>query len=430
MTAVPLGHGAYKRIYAGTPEVRLLNRWLEANPANLREGSSVLGRPGTTPTLTFETGDWTALSPMRGNYSLSGLFGDSLFVVSGTNLYKVAQDLTITHISGVINGTGHPEVAWQKGAGYERLWIADGLLLQFYSGTSSATGTLTLTGSVTPGTDVIQIGGVYYGFGTGFSPSDDGSASFPFLVDPKTDALAQLVKAIIFTGIPGSDYSSTIGGPNVEVTAEVSVDNPTTVLNFTARTPGTSGNFISTTTVGGTALAWTDAFLINGGIEALQGCQVPDGQTPLSLAQVSSYVLLSISNSQKFYWINPGEIAIDPLNFASKESSPDNISAMRTLGDQVAIIGEKSFENWYATGDSNSPFAPIEGRVYARGAVDGTAQVVDDGIFIVGDDGRVYTIGYQSGDASDIGWGVQRVSNNGIEERIRRQIRREDGLTP
>jgi hypothetical protein len=96
----------------------------------------------------------------------------------------------------------------------------------------------------------------------------------------------------------------------------------------------------------------------------------------------------------------------------------------------VGIIGEKSFENWYATGNSLSPFAPIEGRVYARGALTGTATVIDQSIFIVGDDGRVYSIGSQSGDTTDAGWGVARISDNGIEERIRKQTRREMGLTP
>lgn len=430
MTGVPLGHGAYKRLYAGSPEIRLLNRWLEKNPTNLREGSSVLGRPGTTPLLTFDPGAWEGLSPMRGNYSLSGLFEDALFVVCGTNLYRVKEDMTVIPIVGVVNGTGHPETAWQKGAGYERLWIADGLLLQFYAGTTASSGVLTLTGSITEGVDVIEVGGVYYGFGSSFSPSDAGTLANPFIVYPSTNPMAQLILAVNDTGQAGVDYSSTIGGPNLFANASADADDPLTVVHFTANEVGSAGNFITTTTAGGTALAFDDPTLTNGGIEALQGCEVPDGQTVTSLAQVSGYVLLSISNSQKFYWINPGETTIDPLNFASKESSPDNIIAMRTLGDQVGVIGEKSFENWYATGDVTAPFAPIEGRVYARGAYDGTAVVVNDGIILVGDDGRVYSIGYQSGDSGDIGWGVTRISNNGIEERIRRQIRREAGLTP
>jgi hypothetical protein len=437
MTAVPLGQGAYRRNYSGAPEIVLLNRWLEQNPANLREGSSVLGRPGTDRILTLDPGGYTGYGSARGNYALSGLFSDSLFTVVGNTLYRINQDMSVTTIEGVINGTGHPEVAWQKGAGYERLWIVDGLVLQFYSGTTAASGTMTLTGTVTNNVDTFEVGRVYYQWGTTFSDTDAGSVSNPFIVNPNNvtgplEPIEQMILAINDAGTPGTDYSATIGGPNTLVTASTpDTTTPASHMVLTANAQGTGGNSITTTVTGGTALSFASATLINGGIDALQGCSLPEPtMVPSSICEVSSYVLVSIANTQQFYFILPGETTIDPLSFASKESSPDNITALRTLGDQVGIIGDKSFENWYATGNSLSPFAPIEGRVYARGAYSNTAVVVDDGIIIVGDDGRVYSVGFQVGDASDLGWGVTRISNNGIEERIRTQIRREAGLTP
>lgn len=442
MTAVPLGKGAYERLYAGAPLIELLNRWLEANPANLREGTSVLARPGTTIIGDpLEQGSFSGYGAMRGCYALSGLFNDSLFVVCGTNLYKFVDNgdgtVTSTLITGSIEGTGYPEVAWQAGAGYQRLWITGGTLLQYYQGTSSANGTLTLNNPVTPGTDVFEVGGVYYGFGTTFSGSDNGTSGNPFIINPTSiefglDPIDQIVLAITGTGSPGVDYSATLTGPNTEVTAaNNSGVNPGTSLLISALTPGAGGNMITFTVTGGTALtASGTGTLANGGLQALQGCTMPGGVTPLSLTQVSSYVLVSQGNSQIFFWVNPGEVTIDPLNFASKESSPDPIISMRAVGDQVMIMGSKSTENWYATGNLAAPFAPIEGRVYARGVMAGTPVVVDDGIVLVGDDGRVYSIGYQPGDSTDTAWGVNRISNNGIEERVRYQNRREDGLTP
>lgn len=437
MTAVPLGRGAYERLYAGAPIIELLNRWLEANPANLREGTSVLARPGTTQIgNAFDQGSFSGLGSMRGNYALSGLFDDSLFVVCGSNLFRINQDMSITPITGVINGTGYPEVAWQKGAGYERLWISDGLLLQFYGGISSATGTLTKTGTIVNGTDKFEVGGTYYVWGTSFSSSDAGTSSNPFVVKPTNsssalDPMNQLVLAIMDTGDAGVDYSGTIAGPNTSVSAVGDGNIPAVVVTMTALSSGTGGNSITFTVVGGTALSASGSgTLANGGIQALQGCTMPGGVTPNSITQVSSYVLVSVTNSQEFFWVNPGETSIDPLNFASKESSPDPISSMRAVGDQVLIMGEKSTENWYATGNLTAPFAPIEGRVYARGVYPGTPVVVDDGVILVGDDGRVYSIGFQPGDATDTSWGVNRISNNGIEERIRYQTRRQLGLTP
>lgn len=436
MTAVPLGRGAWERNYSGSPQIKLLNRWLEQNPANLREGTSVLARPGTTQTTYFDPGDFTDLGAMRGNYALSGLFNDSLFVVSGNNLYRINQDMSIIHITGTINGVGYPEVAWQKGIGYERLWISDGLLLQYYTGTTFAHGTLTLTAPVVNGTDKFEIGGVYYVWGTTFSGLDAGTSTHPYVVNPTDvtsilDPMNQLVLAIMDSGTPGVDYSSTIGGQNSFVGAISDGLDPAVVVTLTARVDGTGGNAITFTVVGGSSLtASGSGTLASGGINALLGCAMPDGVPAGSITEISSYIMVAEGNSQIFYWVNPGEVTIDALDFASKESSPDNIQSLRTVGDQVLIIGEKSTENWYATGNLAAPFAPIEGRVYARGAIAGTAVVVDDGVFIVGDDGRAYSIGYQGGDSTDVGFGVQRVSNNGIEERIRYQLRREDGLTP
>lgn len=436
MTAVPIGRGAYKRLYTGAPEVKLLNRWLEQNPANLREGSSVIARPGTTQIQYLDPGTFTSLGAMRGNYALSGLFDDSLFAVSGDTLYRIGQDMSVTKITGTINGTGYPEVAWQKGIGYERLWISDGLLLQYYPGTSAAHGTLTKTGTIVNGTDKFQVGGVFYTWGTVFSGSDAGTSAHPFVVNPTStlsvlDPMNQLVLAIMDSGVPGTDYSGTLSGPNVFAGAVADGLTPAVVVTITALTAGSGGNSITFAVTGGSALtASGTGTLANGGIDALLGCAMPDGVAPGSITQVSSYVMVAQANSQIFFWVNPAEVTIDPLNFASKESSPDNIQTMRAVGDQVLIMGEKSTENWYATGNLSAPFAPIEGRVYARGVIQGTAVVVDDGVFIVGDDGRCYTIGFQAGDSTDTGWGVVRVSNNGIEERIRYQLRLEDGLTP
>lgn len=438
MTAVPLGKGAYERLYAGAPIIELLNRWLESNPANLREGTSVLARPGTTQIAgPLNQGTFAGLGAMRGNYTLSGLFNDSLFVVCGSNLYKIGLDMTVTHIVGTVSGTGYPEVAWQAGAGYQRLWISDGLLLQYYQGQSSSSGTLTKTGTIVNGTDKFEVGGVFYVWGTSFSPSDAGTSANPFVVNPTSISLGlapldQLVLAVNDTGTGGVDYSGTIAGANTLVSAaNNSGVSPATSLKFTAILAGVGGNAIAFTVTGGAALnASGTGTLVNGGIDALQGCTMPGGVAAGSVTQVSSYVLVSQPLSQKFYWVNPGETSIDPLNFASKESSPDPISVMRAVGDQVMIMGEKSTENWYATGNLAAPFAPIQGRVYARGVIAGTPVVVDDGVILVGDDGRVYSIGFQSGDATDTSWGVNRISNNGIEERVRYQVRRQQGLVP
>jgi hypothetical protein len=150
------------------------------------------------------------------------------------------------------------------------------------------------------------------------------------------------------------------------------------------------------------------------------------GELPKALATVSGFVLVSVFNSQKVYFLEPGTTTIDPLNFFEKESRPDNVLDMLTVGDQVLIMGDGSTENWYATGNLNAPFLPIQGRVYGRGVVEGTPVLVDDAAVLVGDDFKVYLVG----EGGEGGSGVQRISTNGIEERIRTQLRREQGLAP
>lgn len=429
MTTVPLGHSAYRRLASGAPEVRVENRYLETSPTNLREHAMILSRPGTSELAAFpQSPGFTAGKPMRGNFTKLGLFNSALFTVSGTYLYRYDTDNTRTLIVGDVHNNGFPVATWMKGIGYEFLFIADGLLLQFYAGPTPSTATLTLTGAIT--NQVLDIGGTFYGWNVAVDTgAPDGSAAHPWLANPGTDALLAMVNLLTFNGVPGVDFSTALGGPSATVTATVAGGPPATSMLVSSIATDGSGNLITTTLTGtGGVLAWSSATLINGGINALQGVAVPDGQAVKALASVSGYVLVSIANSQKFYWLNPGETVIDPLNFATKESNPDNIVDMNTVGDQVLINGGGSTENWYATGNLAAPFAPVEGRVYARGAVPGTVCPVQDGVILVGNDGVVYQVGSSYG--SGTSYGVTRISDHGIEERVRRQLRREQGLAP
>lgn len=86
-----------------------------------------------------------------------------------------------------------------------------------------------------------------------------------------------------------------------------------------------------------------------------------------SVACINSYFLLSVRNSQRFYWILPGEVDPDPLDFASAERTPDDIESINILMDEIWMIGTSAPEVWIATSDSDNPFARISGRVYDEG---------------------------------------------------------------
>jgi hypothetical protein len=120
------------------------------------------------------------------------------------------------------------------------------------------------------------------------------------------------------------------------------------------------------------------------------------------------------------FFLEPGDDTINALNFFSKESNPDPILDLLTVGDTFIAAGAGSIETWYATGDLNAPFAPIEGRTVTRGIVDGSLVLVQDQPIFVGADGIVYSFA---------GGALNRISNHGIEERIREQLRFEAGVT-
>lgn len=416
MTTLPLGTDAYNRRSAREPEVKVINRFMEKAPTNLREHIALIARFGTD-TLTYFTPD-TSEGKTRGYFSKIGMFNSDLFVVSGKNLWRY-DGTTHTQIAGEIGLTGDPKVTWTVGDDFERLWITDGLILQYYGGPTAATGTLTDDGSATFSTsDRVVINGVYYGWNASVDTGDtDGTSANPFWADPGSDPMAAMALMLNGAGEPGVDYSTSVTTQNVDVFAT----SDTTTLDLEAREAGSDGNSI-TTTVSGTGLSFGEATLTGGGVHTLHGVEMPDGVGTSCLSSLNSYVLVGVANSQRFYFIEPGATEVEALNYFTKEAQPDPIIDILTVGDTLVLFGAGSIEFWAGQANSAAPFAQIAGRAMSRGIVAGTAVVINESLLVfVGNDKKVYTFGG--------GNGLAPISNHGIEERIRRQIRREQGLT-
>lgn len=435
MVTVPLGMQSYSRRFAGEAEIKLVNRYMETNPTNLREHVALISRPGSTNFFTAGSGLG------RSTFSKVGLFNGDLFTVIGTQLYRCSAT-EVTPITGTLAnvGNGYCYATWMKGIGYEYLFLSDGQTLWYY--TTHAQGTLTLAGgSITDflsSGQEIDINGTYYAWSaTVDANAPAGTLANPYLarlgsavpdglgLTGDQSSLSAMALLLTYAGVSGDDYSSAVTGPSPDVTAVgPPLQTSPLTLVLTAIEDLSGGNTITTTIPVNSAgyLSFTAVTLTGGGGSALQAVTGMDpSEVPASLDNLSSNVLVAVGTSPKFYWILPGATVIDPLNFAEKESNPDNISQMVTVGDQIIICGDGSTENWYATGNFAAPFAPVEGRVYRRGALAGTAVAVKDDLVLVGDDGIVYSIGYTFGDTST--YGVHRISTHGIEERIRTQIR-------
>ena len=543
MTSVPLGINAYNRTYGQEPEIQLVNRFFEENPTNQIEKSALLSRPGTTFFLKVGGG------PIRRFEHQPGAFDDDLFIVSGPTLFRYDGE-TILEIGGIIQGDGVPGMTIVSGPGYEHLFVADGVTLQYYDGEAAAkgiltldsgnildgdtvemgtvyyewtggdvdagspdgslsdpflvnldetfaTGTLTVSGGQIETTDVVKVGTVYYEFTDGDvnDGTPAGTVGFPWLVKMGTTdatALANLILALNASGAAGINYSTGLVG-NTSATGSVSTDKTATVtavasgtagnavsttetgaslawgaltlegggpdnaaafasmfnavndtgtpgldystvlsanlnieatastdisLSVSARDRGAAGNLLTTTFSGAGDLLWASGTLQGGGAQILNGVITPDDIGMRSLTNLASFVLASQSDSQRFYWIQPGAVIIDALDFAEAESEPDHIVDMLRIGDTVYIFGQSSTEVWYATGTTDidaSPFLRQQGLAFSQGAIPGTAVPIRTQAVVVAEDEKVYQV---------VG-GPKRLSQNGIEERIRIALKAE-----
>lgn len=419
MSTLQLGLGAYSRKYAGLPEVKCINRFVEMDPLNMLEKVALLSRPGTKNFQLF-TPD-TVDGVYRGSYSQIGIFNDDGFAVSGHTIYRF-QSTTQQLIGGEIKGSGTPSVDFVAGTGYERMFIADGLLLNYYDGGTHALAILTDIGATNYAVDVLNIGGSFYGWNTDVeNNTPSGLPGHPWLCLPgasSLEALANMANLLMFVGTPGVDFSLGLTTANTIVTAVA--NPPALTLTVTAISDGVDGNLINVDVAGDGQLIWDGATLTGGGTQALHGVQNPNGEPMKCVAQLDSYMFVSVANSNKFYYVKPGAVVIDALDFATKESAPDPILDMKRMGDVMVIMGSVSTEFWAATGNADNPFAPIEGRTMSRGIIEGTAVSVNESLIcLVGNDGKVYKL--ESG--------VTPISDNGMDEHIRVQLRREAGLS-
>ena len=402
MAKVPLTRTTWRRDYAGSVQLRLLNRFFEEDPSSTIDDTALIARPGTDSYRAFGSGT------MRGNFTQPGFFAGDLFVASGQTLYRW-DGTTETAITGVLSAEDTPvSITYQASPGVERLWIADGTTLYYYEGDTKSRGNLDADEvlNVSPG-DVVLIDTVYYEFvASGVDAgSPAGTLADPWLVligATSEFSLSNLSAAIGNTGTPGGTYSTALlANPNVEVRRLEQYR-----LTVQAVVPGAAGDTIVTTTTAAN-LTWGAATLENGGLDILTPVSVPEGGTEaaVSLTTLAAYVIVSVAGSQRMYFIRPGEFWIEV--FAEAESEPDIVLQVVTVGSSFWALGESTIEPWTATGDADIPFAPIQGRQMSYGIIAGTALVLEDRVIYVDDKGIVR-------DSSGA-----RISTHGIEEEIR-----------
>ncbi len=415
---IPLARSEWRRQVGKEPYVLLRNRFYEENPVlNATEGfPALIARPGLKKFVEVGSGH------IRFVFSEPGTFNGDLFVVSGINLWRVDNLGNSTNIGAISNDTlGAVSMAatGDIGDGPDRvpayLFIADGGVLWVYTEDGSAVGHLQASGAIANG-DVVRIDSVYYQFTNASvdAGSPAGTVGNPWLVALGTtsQSLNNLYYAINAAGGAGTAYSTALTvHPTVSSNAQSGSD-----LYVVARASGTAGNSIVTTETGAN-MAWTNGgTLTGGGTDQLRQVGMPNDVGAISIDDFNSYVIVvpvqDTGVNGRFYWIDPGETFVDPLNFATAERAPDAINQVLALSDRFWLFGESSAEPWVTTGNIDAPMIRMQGVLYEQGAWAGTAIKVGDTIILVNQNGTVY----------QIAGGIKVISTPAISEMIRNGI--------
>lgn len=96
---------------------------------------------------------------------------------------------------------------------------------------------------------------------------------------------------------------------------------------------------------------------------------IPDSEFISSVAYINGYFLLPVVDSQKCFWINPGDTNPTALNYFSAERAADNIVTVVTQGDTIWFLKQTNEEVWIPTGSADAPFQRVTGRVSTYGCV-------------------------------------------------------------
>jgi len=142
--------------------------------------------------------------------------------------------------------------------------------------------------------------------------------------------------------------------------------------------------------------------------------QVTDGDLPdaSTITYLDGYFIISKKGSGAFYisTINDGTNWA-ALDFATAESSPDNLVRVFSAIGQLFLLGEKTTELWTNTGASAFPFQRVSGGKLEVGILAAhTTVAVDNSVIFVGEDTYGTGIVYQVS-----GIAPKRISNDAIE---------------
>lgn len=130
---------------------------------------------------------------------------------------------------------------------------------------------------------------------------------------------------------------------------------------------------------------------------------------------INTYLVFNKPGSQTFYITGQLDLSLDALDFASAESSPDNIVSLLVDHREIVLFGEKTTEFFSNTGAADFPFERVNGSILQMGcAAKHSPAQVDNSIFWLGSnadgDGMVWRLA---------GGSPSRISTHALENELR-----------
>lgn len=153
-------------------------------------------------------------------------------------------------------------------------------------------------------------------------------------------------------------------------------------------------------------------YIYNANTDVFQQITDPDFPGAATVGYLDGYFVFSEPNSQKI-WVTSllDGTSVDPLDFASAEGNPDNVTAVFVDHREVWVFGTNSTEVWYDAGLLDFPLTRIQGAYNELGcAAPFSIAKMDNQIYWLGKDARGQGMVYRA--AGYIG---QRISTHAIE---------------
>jgi len=132
-------------------------------------------------------------------------------------------------------------------------------------------------------------------------------------------------------------------------------------------------------------------------LSAIKDMSTEEGWYPASMVTyMDGYFIFNRTGTGQFFISKLYSTEIDPIDWASAESAPDDTIGVIVASRQLWIVGERTCEVWYDSGDPDFPFTRVSGAVSDIGCSNHqTIAKIRDNIFFAGTDNKVYlTNGY------------------------------------